>query len=142
MPQLDPNQPLNLPTLAAAIESVTMDMTVNPAVSPPCMMLQETVQLPDVATTTYSFTFGSKYEIVDVVVNKSGAGAGNTIQIKDPSGNAISDAIAAAVDKAVTRAGSLDPAFNPRTGISGCQITNSRAAGSALCNVTLCLRRR
>lgn len=139
---VDATLPLDTAKLAVILEGVTVDGAVSPAVVQPAGLHQVSIALPDAATTTYSYLLASRYEIVDVIVRKSGAGAANTIQVKDGAGNAISDAIAAAVDKAVTRAGTLDPAFNLPAGIAAFQITNTRAAGTALCAVTLLLRRR
>lgn len=118
------------------------DLAVSPAIGEPGSVFAISIVLPDAATTTYSYISSSKIEIIDVICRKSAAGAGNTVQIKDGSGNAISDAMATAVDKTITRAGTLDPAFNLPAGITTFQITATRAAGSMLCAVTLLVRRR
>lgn len=91
--------------------------------------------LPDAATTTYKYTIPDKVEIVDVICIKDAAGAGNTVQLKDGTGTAISDAIATAVDKTVTRAGTLDKATRVVAAAGELQITATRAAGSMACAV-------
>lgn len=91
--------------------------------------------LPDAATTTYLYTVPEKMEIIDVVCIKDAAGAANTVQIKNGSATAISDAIATAVDKTVTRAGTLDKATRVLAAAAQLQITNTRAAGSSACAV-------
>lgn len=93
------------------------------------------------ATSTFTATTPEKIEIIDVIVRKSAAGAGNTVQVKDGSANAISDAIAAAVDKTITRAGTIDPAFNTISAGSTFTVVNTFAAGSIAANVTVIARR-
>lgn len=116
---------------------------VSPAVGIGAPLVHYAIEIPDAATTTYTYLTGETIEIVDVICRKNVAGAGNTIQVKDSLGNAISDAMATAVDKTITRAGTLDIAFNPIAGSAlGFQITATRAAGSMLCQVTVVARRR
>ena len=64
----------------------------------------------DAATTTYVFINGSKFEIIDVWCIKDVAGAANTIQVTDSADAAITNAMAFAVDKTVTHAGTIDKA--------------------------------
>jgi len=87
--------------------------------------------LPDVATVDYDFTVAEKVEIIEAVVIKDGAGAGNTVQLKNGAGTAISDAMAAAVDKTITRSGTLDKATRVLAAGAVLRITNTRAAGSS-----------
>ena len=96
---------------------------------------------PDASTATYTITCADKIEIVDVIVRKDGAGAGNTIQVKDGSAAAISDAIAAATDKAITRAGSIDVAKATIAAGGTFQIVATKAAGVMNANVTVVARR-
>lgn len=93
------------------------------------------IDIPDAATATYTYVNNEKLEVVDIIVIKDTAGAANTIQLKTAGGTAISDAIAAAVDKAVTRAGTLDKAQRTLAAAAGFQITATRAAGSMACQV-------
>jgi hypothetical protein len=125
-----------------ALNGVQPDIAVSPASSSAYQLVTMSVPIPDAATTTYSYITADKVELVDVIVRKSVAGAGNTIQVKNGSGTAISDAIAAAVDKAITRAGTIDPATATLNAGDTFQITATRAAGSMLANVTLVWRRR
>lgn len=108
---------------------------VSPAVSNSGGLVVIPVDIPDAATATYSYINSEKLEIIDVIVIKDVAGAGNTIQIKTAGGTAISDAIAAAVDKTVTRSGTLDKAQRTIAASAGFQITATRAAGSMAAQV-------
>lgn len=105
---------------AATAQAVTLGQTIEMA-----------FLLPDAATTTYLYTVPDKIEIIDVTIIKDAAGAGNTIQLTNGSDTAISDAIAAAVDKAVTRAGTLDKATRVLAAAATLKIVNTRAAGSS-----------
>lgn len=93
--------------------------------------------IPDAAgDVDYDIVVADKFQVVDVVVRKSGVGAGNTVQIKNGA-TAITDAIAAAVDKAVTRAGTIDPAQETVLAAGTLRCTAHRAAGSMLAQVTV-----
>lgn len=91
--------------------------------------------LPDAATTTYKYTVPDKIEIVDVICIKDGAGAGNTVTLKDSAGTAISNAIATDTDKTVTRAGTLDKTTRVIAADGELQITATKAAGTMACAV-------
>lgn len=91
--------------------------------------------LPNAATTTYTFTVPDKMEIIDVTCIKDAAGAANTVQLTNGADTAISDAIAAAVDKTVTRAGTLDKATRVLASGATLKLVNTRAAGSSACAV-------
>lgn len=120
--------------------------SVNTTASASALELGATVEmaflLPDAATATYRYTVPDKCEIIDVTCIKDAAGAGNTIQVKNSAGTAISDAIATAVDKTVTRAGTLDKATRVIAAAGEVQITNTRAAGSSACAVFIRAIRR
>lgn len=119
------------------------DAGASPALSQAGGVSAFSVQIPNVAATTpYTFVTTDKIEIIDVTVLKSGAGAGNTIQVQDGSNNAISDAIVAAVDKAVTRAGTLDTAFRTIAAGGSFKVVSTYAAGSTLAEVNVIVRRR
>jgi hypothetical protein len=94
-----------------------------------------TLDIPDAATSTYLFTTPKKIELYDVVVVKDAAGAANTIQVMNGAGVAISDAIAAAVDKTVTRAGTMDKATRVINAGGTFRVIATRAAGSMACQV-------
>lgn len=119
----------------AGTASTIANAAVSPATTPSGALVVIPIDIPDAATTTYSYINQEKLEIIDVIVIKDVAGAGNTIQVKTAGGTAISDAIAAAVDKAVTRAGTLDKAQRTLTAAAGFQITATRAAGSMAAQV-------
>ena len=96
------------------------------------------------ATALYDVLNQEKIEINDVDIYKIGAGAGNTVQIRTAAGVAISDAIVAAVDKALTRAGQIDMSTptNVIAAGAGFQINNVWAAGSNQCVVCIYYYRR
>jgi hypothetical protein len=101
------------------------------------------IDVPEAAATaTYPFVNAETLEVLDVKVIKDKDGAGNTIQLKDAAGAPISDAIVAAVDKAVTHAASLDKAKRTLMAGAGYQITATKAAGSMACQVFLHAIRR
>jgi hypothetical protein len=96
------------------------------------------IDIPDAPTTTYSYVNAEKLELTGVTVIKDQPGAaGNTIQLKTAGGTAISDAIAAASDKAVTSAGTLDKAQRTLAAGAGFQITATKVGGSMACQVFL-----
>lgn len=92
--------------------------------------------IPDAATADYDIIVKRKIEVIDVIVRKSGAGAANTITVKKAAA-AISNAIAADTDKAVTRAGTLDPANFTLNAGDTLRVTATKAAGSMLASVTV-----
>lgn len=94
--------------------------------------------IPDAATQDYDIVVDVKFEVVEVIVRKDGAGAGNTVQIKNGA-TAITDAIAAAVDKAVTRVGTIDAGSAHNVVLAGqpLRCTATKAAGSMACLVTV-----
>lgn len=119
----------------------TSGVAVNGAVSPAVLSSSPIeviyIDIPDAATATYAYLNADKIEIVDVTVLKDAAGAANTIQVKTTADVAISDAIAAAVDKTLTRAGLLDKATRTLNAGAGFHITATRAAGSMAAQVAL-----
>jgi hypothetical protein len=90
--------------------------------------------IADVATADYDRVVDQKFEVTDVVVHKIGAGAANTAQVKNAA-TAITDAIAAAVDKAVTRAGTIDDAQSTILAGGTLRVTATKAAGSGAMKV-------
>jgi hypothetical protein len=117
------------------------DALVNGAVSPAIVMSGRVevipLDIPDAATQTLAYLNPDKIEVIEVEVIKDVAGAGNTIQLKTTADVAISDAIAAAVDKAKTYAGTLDKATRTINAGAGFHVTATRAAGSMACQVFL-----
>lgn len=92
--------------------------------------------IPNAATADYDIVVDNKFEVIDVIVRKDGAGAANTAQIKNGA-TAVTDAIAAAVDKAVTRAGTIDTASNVVAAGGALRCTFTRAAGTSAALVTV-----
>lgn len=77
-----------------------------------------------------------KFEVVDVIIRKDGAGLGNTVQIKNLA-TAITDAIVAATDKAVTRVGTIDTAQNVIAAGGTLRCSSTFAAGTINSLVTV-----
>lgn len=92
------------------------------------------------ATQSITVTTPDKIEIIDVIVRKQNAGAGNTVQVFNGA-TPITDAIAAAVNKAITRAGTIDPAQNVIAAGGTFIVTNTFAATDIMANVTVVARR-
>lgn len=88
------------------------------------------------ATTNTDLILNEKFEVLDCTVIKNGAGPGNTVQLKTVGGAAnITDAIVAAADKAVTRAGTIDRAQNVIAAKGTLRVTVTWAAGSGAAKV-------
>ncbi|HEU4727683.1 MAG TPA: hypothetical protein VFT22_07335 [Kofleriaceae bacterium] len=84
----------------------------------------------DAATSDIDVVMTEKFEVVDVVcIKRNGAGAGNTMQIKNAA-TVISDAIACATDNAVTRAASIDDASSTIAAGGTLRLTATKAAGT------------
>jgi hypothetical protein len=88
------------------------------------------------ATVDVDVIVADKFEVLDVIVRKDGAGAGNTVTVKNGA-TAITDAIVAATDKAVTRAGTIDTAANVIAAGGTLRVTSTRAAGTVVALVTV-----
>ena len=128
---MPPRKHLTSKVIADYVERLTAE---NGALTPQ-MLLWIPVLVPDAATSNIDLVMTEKVEIVDVIIRKDAAGAANTIQLKTGAGTAITDAIAAAVDKAVTRVGTIDTATNVIAAGATLRIATTRAAGSMLCTV-------
>lgn len=87
-------------------------------------------------TANFDVVLTEKFEVLDVVCRKDGAGAANTVQVKNGT-TAISDAIAYDTDKAVTRAGTIDTASNVIAANGTLRVTATRAAGTVVGLVTV-----
>lgn len=111
-------------------------MTYAANATTPGFLAVHTFTIPNAATADYDIVVVDKFEVLDVVVRKDGAGAANTVQVKNGA-TAITDAIAAAVDKAVTRAGTIDTASNVVAAGGTLRCTFTRAAGSSAAQVTV-----
>jgi hypothetical protein len=94
-------------------------------------------KVPDAATGDIDIIVTDKIEVIDVVVQKqNGAGAANTMQIKNGA-TAITDAIACAVDNAITRAGTIDDSQSVIAAGGTLRLTATRAAGTRNALVTV-----
>lgn len=96
------------------------------------------IPVPTSGSTTADFdtVLLEKFEVLDVVCRKDGAGAGNTITVKNGA-TAISDAIVFATDKAKTTAGTIDTASNVIAAGGTLRVTAARSAGTVVGLVTV-----
>lgn len=105
----------------------------------PGSLVVHTFLVPDAVTGDIDIIVTDKIEVLNVeCVKRNGAGAGNTMQIKNAA-TAISDAIACAVDDTVTRASTIvDGAGTNVINAGGTlRLTATRAAGTRDCRVTV-----
>ncbi len=100
------------------------------------IVLEHVFVIADAASASYPLVLVDKFQVTDVVVRKTGAGAGNTAQVLNGA-TAITDAIVAAVDKTVTRAGTIDPAQEVIAAGGTLAVAVVRAAGSGAMQVTV-----
>ncbi len=88
------------------------------------------ITVGDVASGDTDVVVTEKCEVIDFWVQKiNGAGAANTATLKNGA-NAISSALACAVDNAITRAVSLDDAFTPIAAGGTLRVSHVKAAGT------------
>ena len=87
-------------------------------------------------TADFDTVITEKFEVLDVICRKDGAGAGNTITVKNGA-TAITDAIVFATDKAQTKAGTIDTASNVIAAGGTLRVTATRAAGTVVGLVTV-----
>lgn len=106
-------------------------LTVSAGTTKPGMVLTIPVATSGSVTADFDTIVEDKCEVVDVICRKDGAGAGNTITVKNGA-NAISDAIAYATDKAVTRAGTIDTANNVIVAGGTLRVSATRSAGTVV----------
>lgn len=98
-----------------------------------------TIAIPDAATGDTDVVIDDKIEVLDFSVQqRGGAGnAGNSYTLKNGA-NAISDAIgAAAADKAVSRAGTIDDAFSTIAAAGTLRISHVKGGGSSAALATI-----
>lgn len=131
MPNLGPlsaQQMLNADYLAR--------LTVPAGTTTPGVVVGIPVATSGSATADFDTVLTEKFEVIDIICRKDGAGAANTITVKSTA-TAISDAIAFAVDKAVTRAGTIDTASNVIPAGGTLRVTATRSAGTVVGLVTV-----
>lgn len=96
-----------------------------------------TFAVPDAATGDIDIVVARKVEVIDATAQKqNGAGAGNTMQLKNGA-TAITDAMACAVDNTITRAGTIDDAQSTINAGGTLRLTATRAAGTRNALVTV-----
>jgi hypothetical protein len=103
----------------------------------PQLLLCIPVSITGTSTTDVDVVIASKFEVTRVdCLKRNGAGAGNTITVKK-STNAISNAIACAVDNTLTSSGTIDDAYSTLSEGDTLRVTGTFAAGTldALVNV-------
>jgi hypothetical protein len=123
---LSPQQGINADLLGRLV--------VAPATTVPGFLCVIPVLLTGSVTLDVDVIVTEKIEVVDVIVRKDGAGAGNTVTVKNAA-TAITDAIVAATDKATTRAGTIDTAQNVIAAGGTLRVTGTRAAGTMVATV-------
>lgn len=103
----------------------------------PGTLVTHLIAIPDAATGDVDVVITDKIEVLDVVCQKrAGAGAGNTMQIKNGA-NVISNAIACDTDNTITRAGTIDDANSVIAAGGTLRVTATRAAGTRTALVTV-----
>jgi len=113
--------------------------TVANAQTAPGIPVIYTVAIPDAASGDTDVVVDDKIEVLDFTVQqRGGAGnAGNSYTLKNGA-NAISDAIgAAAADKAVSRAGTIDDAFSTIAAAGTLRISHVKAGGTSAALATI-----
>lgn len=88
----------------------------------------------DVATADYDRVVDQKIEVIDAHCIKNAAGAGNTVTVKNLA-TAITDVMATAVDKTITRAATIDPAQSVINAGGTLRASIVKAAGSGAVKV-------
>lgn len=94
------------------------------------------VVLTGSVTADFDTVLSEKFEVLEVIARKDGAGAANTVTVKNGT-TAITDAIAFATDKAKTLAGTIDTASNVIAAGGTLRVTATRAAGTVAGLVTV-----
>lgn len=120
---------------SGSIDGGDLATLANAAVSPVELTLGAggliAIDIPDAAgDTTYVFKTAAKIEIVAAWNIKDGAGAANTIQVTDGADAAITNAMAAAVDKTSTYATTIDKAKRVLNAGATFKVVAHRAAGT------------
>lgn len=126
--QYSPQVPVNADYLSR--------LTVPAGTTTPGLIVGIPVPITGSATADFDTILAEKFEVLDVICRKDGAGAGNTITVKNLA-TAISDAIVFATDKAKTTAGTIDTASNVIAAGGTLRVTATRAAGTVVGLVTV-----
>lgn len=122
---LSPQQQINADYLSR--------LTVAAGTTTPGALVVIPVATSGSVTADFDTVLTEKTEILFVICRKDGAGAGNTITIKN-SATAITNAIVFATDKAVTTVGTIDIASAVNVIAAGgtLRVTATRAAGDVV----------
>jgi len=113
-------------------------IVANDGARTPQLMTTIPILVPDAATSDIDTVLLEKFEVVDMTcIKRNGAGAGNTMQLKDGSNNNITDAVACATDDALTRAATITDTGDRHIIAKGgtLRLTATRAAGTRNCLV-------
>jgi hypothetical protein len=129
------DEALESSVLATPLDGGDVQTVADGAISPAELTGGIPVILPpidiiDAATATYSYKTAEEIEIVAAWNIKDGNGAANTIQITNGADVAITNAMAAAVDKTSTYASTIDKATRTLAAGATFKVVATRAAGS------------
>lgn len=105
----------------------------------PGSLVVHTFLVPDAATGDIDIIVSDKIEVLNVeCIKRNGAGAGNTMQIKNGA-TAITNAIACDTDDVITRAGTIIDGAGTNVILAGgtLRLTATRAAGTRDARVTV-----
>jgi len=124
-------------SLIASVTAPVVDVPASgTAVPAPMQIIPHAI--PDTAgDNTYTYTTAKKIEIVQVIVHKTTAGAGNTVQLQDAAAAAISNAIAADTNNGVTTQTTIDQTKKTINAGGTYKLLAHRAAGSMAAEVYL-----
>lgn len=112
-------------------QNVAVNGAVSPAVvsSAPVEIIPLDLGADLGAGHTFAYLNADKIEIVDVHVIKDGNGAGNTVKLTDSTAADITNAMAFAVDKTITRATTIDKTKRVINAGAGFNVVLAYAAG-------------
>lgn len=111
-------------------------ITVAAGTTTPGLIVSIPVATSGSTTADFDTVILEKFEVLDVICRKDGAGAANTITVKNGT-TAITDAIVFATDKAKTTAGTIDTASNVIAAGGTLRVTATRSAGTVVGLVTV-----
>ena len=112
--------------------------TAGQAWTPSGMKLLLSIALADAATQNVDFIVSKKVEIIDCTCIKTTAGAGNTVQLANGTvATPITDAMATAVDGAITRAATMTTANSTIAAGGTLRLISTKAAGSQQVRVNI-----
>lgn len=119
----------------------TFEATVTDTQTTAGPLVTYTFDIADGVSANYDRVVDQKIEVVEVIAIKNAAGAGNTTQILSTAA-AITDAMATAVDKTVTRPATIDRANSTIAAGGILRVAVVRAAGNGAVKVIVIAVRR